>query len=361
MLKNFWYACEFSAAVTDQPKQVRMLNQRFVLYRNSLGQVVALNDQCPHRGSALSLGWVKDDCIHCPYHGWKFQEDGRCINIPSSGSDVPIPKQAQVKTYPVQEKHGYIWLFYGDLPESERHPLPTFPDYLSTMHPVHHEGTEHANFARLMQANIDFAHVIAIHRTSFGQRIPLHTAIKYPVESDDWSAVAKVKYESLGNSKSVLNTLLGGRPDLTTRLSFYLPNVTLAEIIIGKGNKADIRFGILVAFVPIDDHTTCAKRFLYRNVLPFSLMDNWVRKLDYKLAYEDTVVVETIPTQILPRISQEQHVAADALDLTFRKLRQKYLAKGWGLESQHHPSTGDRREVNGANGQAESASVMSVN
>lgn len=358
MLKNFWYACEFSAAVTDQPKQVRMLNQRFVLYRNSQGQVVALKDQCPHRGAALSLGWVKDDCIHCPYHGWKFQEDGRCIAIPSNGPEVPVPKKAQVETYPVQEKHGYIWLFYGDLPESERHPLPTFPDYLSTMHPVYHEGTEHANYARLMEANIDFAHVIAIHKTSFGQRIPLHKVIKYSVEADDWSAVAEVKYESLGNSKSILNTLLGGRPDLTTRLSFYLPNVTLAEISIGKGEKADIQFGILVAFVPIDDHTTCAKRVLYRNVLPFPILDNWVRKLDYKLAYEDTVVVETIPTQIMPRISEEQHVAADALDLRFRKLWQKYLAKGWGLESYHNAATSYPSESNGSNGHSQPSSVL---
>ncbi|MHC5727700.1 MAG: Rieske 2Fe-2S domain-containing protein, partial [Nostoc sp.] len=83
MLKNFWYACEFSAAVTTKPKQVRILNQKFVFYRNGKGQLIALQDRCPHRGAALSLGWVKDDCIHCPYHAWKFQADGKCINIPA--------------------------------------------------------------------------------------------------------------------------------------------------------------------------------------------------------------------------------------------------------------------------------------
>ncbi|MFE4106632.1 aromatic ring-hydroxylating dioxygenase subunit alpha [Almyronema epifaneia] len=357
MLKNFWYACEFSSAVTSQPKQVQMLNQRFVLYRHSQGQVIALQDQCPHRGAALSLGSVKDDCLHCPYHGWKFQANGRCINIPSNGPDLPIPPQAQVKTYPVQEKYGYVWLFYGDLPEAERHPLPTFPADLAGMHPVEHEAIEHASYTRLMQANIDFAHVIAIHKKSFGQRIPLHTVIRYPVESDAWSAVASVKYASLSNSKSTLNTLLGKRPDLTTRLSFYLPNVTLAEISIGKGAKSDIRFGILVAFVPIDDHTTCAKRMLYRNVLPLPLLDGWVKKLDYKLAYEDTLVVETIPDQVLPRISAEQHVAADALDLTFRKLRQKYLAMGWGLGAQA-PAAPEAELLTAANGQSAVPSLL---
>ncbi|MBE9060622.1 aromatic ring-hydroxylating dioxygenase subunit alpha [cf. Phormidesmis sp. LEGE 11477] len=336
MLKNFWYACEFSAAVTDRPKQVKILHQKFVLYRQQ-GQVVAFKDQCPHRGAALSLGRVENGCIHCPYHGWSFQADGQCTLIPANGPEVPVPPRARLETFPVQEKYGYIWLFYGDLPAGDRPPLPTFPAYLSTLHPVRHEGLEHANYARLMQANIDFAHVIAIHRKSFGQRIPLDKAIRYPVEADDWSAVASVTYSSLGSSKSILNTVLGGRPDLTTRLSFYLPNVTLAEISIGKGNDKDIRFGILVAFVPIDDHTTCAKRTLYRNIAPLPILDRWVRKLDYQLAYEDTEVVETIPSQVMPRISEEQHVAADALDLTFRKLRQKYYAQGWGLQPSTQP------------------------
>lgn len=331
MLKNFWYACEFSSAVTDEPKQVQMLHQKFVLYRRQ-GQVVAFKDQCPHRGAALSLGRVENGCLHCPYHGWRFQEDGRCTLIPANGPEVPIPSKARVDTLPVQEKYGYIWLFYGDLPAGDRPPLPNFPAYLSSLHPVHHDGLEHANYARLMQANIDFAHVIAIHRKSFGQRIPLHTTIRYPVEADDWSAVASVTYASLGRSKSMLNKVLGGRPDLTTRLSFYLPNVTLAEISIGKGTKKDIRFAILVAFVPIDDHTTCAKRVLYRNIAPLPILDRWVKKLDHQLAYEDTEVVETLSSQVMPRISQEQHVPADALDLAFRRLRQKYYAKGWGLE-----------------------------
>ncbi|ARV59276.1 (2Fe-2S)-binding protein [Nostocales cyanobacterium HT-58-2] len=333
MLKNFWYACEFSTEVTNKPKQIVMLDQRFVLYRDSQGQVVALKDQCPHRGAALSLGWVEDNCIRCPYHGWKFQADGKCIDIPANAPETPIPKKARIQTYPVQEKYGFVWLFYGDLPEAERHSLPTLPEYLfSTMRPVCHSAIEPANYARLIEANIDFAHVIAIHRKSFGQRVPLDKSIRYQVEEDDWSAVAQFTYDSLGSSRSVLNFLLGGRPQLTVRLSFYLPNVTLAEINVGGDGRFAIKFGILVAFFPIDENTTSAKRVLYRNMLKQPWLDGLVQKLDYKLAHEDTVVVESLDSQTMPKISEELHVAADALALAYRKLRQKYLAKGWGLE-----------------------------
>jgi len=76
MLKNFGTLVN-SAAVTNQPKQIVMLNQRFVLI-NSQAQVVVLKDQCPHRGAAL-FGWLEGDCIRCPYHGWKFKRMGDAL------------------------------------------------------------------------------------------------------------------------------------------------------------------------------------------------------------------------------------------------------------------------------------------
>ena len=333
LLKNFWYACEFSSAVTHQPQQIVMLNQRFVLYRNSRGQVVALNDQCPHRGSALSLGWLEGDAIRCPYHGWKFEADGTCSDIPANAATTPIPKRACVKTYPIQESQGFVWLFYGDLPAAERPPLPQFPDYLFTeMHAAYNDEMEHANYARLMEVNIDFAHIIAVHRKSFGQRVPIDKPIQYKVEEDPWSGVAKFSYDSLGSSKTVLNKILGGRPEFTTTLTYYLPNITLAEINVGGQGRRPIKIGILVAYLPIDETTSRSKRVFYRNFLKFSWLDKWARKLDYALGHEDTVVVETLAKQTMPRISQEPHIAADALALSFRKQQQKYLAKGWGIE-----------------------------
>ena len=338
MLRNFWYACEFSSAVTQKPKQILMLNQRFVLYRNTHGQVVALNDQCPHRGATLSLGWVDNNCLRCPYHGWKFQADGKCIDIPANAPEMPIPKKARVDSYPVQEKYGFVWLFYGDLPPEKRPPLPTLPDSIfANLHPVEYECTENAHYARIMEINMDFAHVIAVHKQSFGQRIPLHKTIEYQVEEDAWSGVATVNYESLGNSKSVLNFLLGGRPQLTTRLSFFLPNVTLSEISIGRGGAFDIKLIVLIAHLPIDEETTVVKRIFYRNFIRFPWLDGLFRKLDSKLTEEDAVIVASLSPKSMPKLSDELHVAADALGLAYRKLRQKYLAMGWGLESAEKP------------------------
>ncbi|MBD2726600.1 aromatic ring-hydroxylating dioxygenase subunit alpha [Nostoc sp. FACHB-892] len=348
-LNNFWYVCEFSSVITNKPKQIIMFNQRFVLYRNPEGQVVALKDQCPHRGAALSLGWIDDGCIRCPYHGWKYQADGRCIEIPANAPGTPIPPKARIESYPVQEKYGFVWIFYGDrnLPETERPPLPSnLPEYLfSTMRAAPHLDLDHANYIRLMETNLDFSHVIAVHRKTFGQRIPLNSTVRYPVEEYESSAVAEFTYESLSKSKSLLNFLLGGRPQVSLRLSFFLPNFTLAEISVGGDTRFPIKFAVLAGYCPIDEYTTAVKRILFRNILPFPWLDKVFTQLDAKLAWEDTMVIESLDPQTLPDMSEELHVAADALGIALRKLQQKYLAKGWVLESSDNKLDNSNRHL----------------
>jgi len=219
------------------------------------------------------------------------------------------------------------------------------------MRPAPHVDLDPANYVRLMETNLDFSHVIAIHRKSFGQRIPLDSTVKYQVHEDDWSAVATFTYDSLGSSRSFLNFILGGRPQVTLRLSFYLPNFTLAEISVGGDSRFAIKFAILAGYCPINDNTTSVKRILFRNIFPLPWLDSLFVKLDSKLAHEDTVVIKSLVPQPLPEISEELHVAADALGIALRKLQQKYLAMGWGLEpcqSQSENSNGNPVQLSSA-------------
>ncbi|MBW4491089.1 MAG: aromatic ring-hydroxylating dioxygenase subunit alpha [Trichocoleus desertorum ATA4-8-CV12] len=331
MLKNFWYACEFSSAVTNKPKQIVMLNQRFVLYRDSQGQVVALNDQCPHRGAALSLGQVEDGCIHCPYHGWKFQADGHCIDIPANQPGVPIPKKARVDTYSVQEKYGFVWLFYGDLPETERPPIPLLPEFAdSTLHPIFLEYKMNAHYTRVIENSLCPAHISVVHSDSFGWGFTQDQKVEeYDVDEEPWGVSAVITYENFTKPKGFFRLFFQpSRTKVQSKTTFYLPNITKVVIDFGRGKLVNYAIHL-----PIDDNTTLSKRIQFRSFFTYSWADPIFVKFHHKVGMEDRVVTESeYPKRIPENLASEAHTPADALPLAFRKLRQKYLAMGWGLE-----------------------------
>ena len=76
-----------------------------------------------HRGTALSLGWVKDDCLVCPYHAWEYNKNGACVFIPQA-PDTKIPEKAKTPTYHCQEKYGLIWVAF----DQPIYPLPVIPE-----------------------------------------------------------------------------------------------------------------------------------------------------------------------------------------------------------------------------------------
>ena len=130
MLINQWYALCESATVADKPVPVRALGQQFVVFRDSQGAVRALSNVCVHKGGSLGHGEVVAGTIQCPYHGWRYNGDGECVAIPSLAAGARIPGRARVDSYPVAEHWGLVWAFLGDLPPSERPPLPDFfPEY----------------------------------------------------------------------------------------------------------------------------------------------------------------------------------------------------------------------------------------
>ena len=130
MYINFWYPIAKSEDITaDEPFRAQIMGLKFVAYRDQEGKAHVLSDTCVHRGGSLSKGWVKDNNVVCPYHGWQFDGEGACLKIPSLGPDAKLPPRARIDAYPVQEKFGIIFAFLGDLPEAERPPIIPVPEW----------------------------------------------------------------------------------------------------------------------------------------------------------------------------------------------------------------------------------------
>jgi phenylpropionate dioxygenase-like ring-hydroxylating dioxygenase large terminal subunit len=117
--RNYWYPVLESRLLRKAPKAVRVAGERIMLMRDG-DKVRALHDRCPHRGVPLSAGRREfPGTISCIYHGWTYKlETGELVAALTDGPDSPICAKAgvRVKTYPVEDRAGVIWVYVGDLP-----------------------------------------------------------------------------------------------------------------------------------------------------------------------------------------------------------------------------------------------------
>lgn len=110
---NHWYALARSSAVMDQPLAVEIWGQAIALYRDGQGQIHALEDRCPHRQVKLSHGAVVGQNLECAYHAWQFDAQGNCAEVPYLEPNQKLPA-CKIRSYPVREQDGFIWVWPGD-------------------------------------------------------------------------------------------------------------------------------------------------------------------------------------------------------------------------------------------------------
>lgn len=109
-LRNGWYCAGWASELSQAPIARRMLGEPVMVYRSESGEPVALEGRCPHRFAPLHLGTIEHDRVTCPYHGLAFDRSGACVHNPHGD----IPKEARLKTYPVAERDGVVWVWMGN-------------------------------------------------------------------------------------------------------------------------------------------------------------------------------------------------------------------------------------------------------
>lgn len=123
-LMNVWYVAALSSEVGKDELFTRMLLDTSVLiYRTENGTAIAMQDRCPHRFVPLSMGRREGDDIVCAYHGLKFNCEGKCNHNPHGNNRIPAA--AQVRSYSIIEKYGFIWIWMGE----DAADLALLPDY----------------------------------------------------------------------------------------------------------------------------------------------------------------------------------------------------------------------------------------
>jgi len=168
LLRRYWQPAalvdEFSSAQAGQRpvKAVRLLGQDLVLFRDEAGRWGLLDRDCPHRGADLAYGRREHGGLRCPFHGWLFDVNGRCLETPAEPDSSRMCERIQQRSYPVVEKAGVVWAYLG-----EGEP-PAFPALDCFVAPESHvfafKGLWDCNWLQALEVGIDPAHASFLHR-----------------------------------------------------------------------------------------------------------------------------------------------------------------------------------------------------
>ena len=250
LLRRYWHPIGLAADATDTPRQVRVLGEDLILFRDKQGRAGLVYPHCAHRGTSLLYGKVEENGIRCCYHGWLFSADGRCLEQPCEPEGGKFREKVRQPWYPVQEQYGLVWAYMGP-PEKK----PTLPRYeaLENLDPDEFlEANDRSiggggpqiidcNWLQHYENLVDPFHVVVLHSTFSGTQFVEQMALMPQVTWDKVElGVRTTSVRQLDDGKTFRRVSQAGIPTLRV-----IPSPRL-----GKFGRVESIGWIL----PIDDH-----------------------------------------------------------------------------------------------------------
>ena len=167
MMRRYWLpACTAEEAATPDgaPVRARLVDTDLVIFRDTNGRLGALYEYCSHRGVSLALGRNEKCGLRCLYHGWKYDADGKIVEMPTEPPGSQTAERLRQQAFPVTESGGLVWVYLGPreaMPEFQPPPWSACPPKRIVISKVVVE----ANWAQVLEGNIDSAHSSMLHST----------------------------------------------------------------------------------------------------------------------------------------------------------------------------------------------------
>jgi vanillate O-demethylase monooxygenase subunit len=313
-----WHPVAYSHVVQAKPHGAQLLGEYLVIWRDQSGQPHAMRDLCIHRGTALSLGWVADDHIVCPYHGWRYNAAGACTLIPQM-ANPNIPSKARIPSYCCMERYGLIWVC---LRAKSAYALPEVPELESGAYKIVNTGPFEwqADASRQIENFTDFGHFPWVHPGLLGDvsrpLVPdytvevkghvLHYTIVRPEapNSEDFQVFANTETE---------------QPTRRSRYELHAP-YTLALRLGWGGEKGMVYF---FSVQPIGKNKCRGYCIIGRNY-DLDQPDSVLQEFETVIFNQDKTIVESQrPEQVPFDLADELHLKFDAVAVNYRRTMQK--------------------------------------
>lgn len=168
LFRRYWLPALLSEELPEPdcaPVRLKLLSERMVAFRDSDGRLGLIDEFCAHRGVSLWFGRNEEQGLRCPYHGWKYDVTGQCTEVPSEPVESGYCKKIKLKSYPLAERGGVIWVYMGapehqpPLPEYEFATVPANQSFMS-------KRLQECNWLQALEGGIDSSHVSFLHSGS---------------------------------------------------------------------------------------------------------------------------------------------------------------------------------------------------
>ena len=165
LFRRYWLPALLSEEVAEPdgaPVRLQLLSERMLAFRDTQGRLGVIDEFCAHRGVSLWFGRNEEGGIRCPYHGWKYDINGQCLEVPSEPAESGYCDKIKLKSYPLVERGGVIWIYMGPpelqppLPEWEFATVPAAQSFTS-------KRLQECNWLQALEGGIDSSHVSFLH------------------------------------------------------------------------------------------------------------------------------------------------------------------------------------------------------
>ncbi|MEO0599943.1 MAG: aromatic ring-hydroxylating dioxygenase subunit alpha [Myxococcota bacterium] len=305
-VRRGWYIVARTREIGSRPVKRRLFGLPLVVFRDGRGKAGVLVDRCPHRNVPLSGGRVVQGDLQCPYHGWRFDAEGRCTALPAL--DGAPDRSHAAAALPVREQQGYVWA-WGDpgcepVGDPWRFVLAESSDYLVVHRSLEARGTVHA----VAENALDVPHTAFLHGGLFrndADRKPIRCVVERHPD--------RVECEYIGEPRpeGILGRILSPSGGLVTHFDrFHLPSVIEVEYRIGTENHILVN----AALTPIDDFTTALHAVVaLRTRLPGWLIRPFLTPIVLRVFRQDARVLAQ-QTETLQRFGETRFLSTE-LDL----------------------------------------------
>jgi phenylpropionate dioxygenase-like ring-hydroxylating dioxygenase large terminal subunit len=235
---SWWFAALSGDLIAGRLQRYVILDEPVLLGRDLDGKVYAMRDICPHRAAPLSAGQMVREAsgacvVQCPYHGWRFGEDGTCTSVPSLTKDQPMEvSRIKTRSYAVREQQGMVWVYItadAKRPTEPDHEPPILPGVVGGKPIIVETMDFDSHIDHAVVGLMDPAHGPYVHQQWWWRSSKKQLEKSKAFEPRDFG-FAMVRHAPSKNSRAY--RILGGAP--ATEITFRLPGIRYEHIQIGE-------------------------------------------------------------------------------------------------------------------------------